>query len=189
MPIDLLGGDAAIRISVASMREFKAKSRSITSELGRLVICWNDLELEIRVLLLTISNDAATVEALTSQLDIAAVFIAMRKLANQYDAHRRRLDTRLTIEADTLKKKIKLYDQAAPRAVGLAAGLMSLTGGGPFTAPAMDPNYTYSQVIILLTDGLNTQDRWYSVQSQIEARQTMTCNNIKAAGITLYTSR
>jgi hypothetical protein len=41
-------------------------------------------------------------------------------------------------------------------------GWMSLTGGGLFTAPAMDPNYTYSQVIILLTDGLNTQDRWYT---------------------------
>ena len=73
------------------------------------------------------------------------------------------------------------------QAIGLALGWMSLTGGGPFTAPAMDPNYTYSQIIILLTDGLNTQDRWYSQQSQIDARQTMTCNNIKAAGITLYT--
>jgi hypothetical protein len=29
---------------------------------------------------------------------------------------------------------------------------MSLVGGGPFTAPGMDPNYTYQQVIILLTD-------------------------------------
>ena len=73
------------------------------------------------------------------------------------------------------------------QAIGLALGWMSLTGGGPFTAPAKDPNYTYNQIIILLTDGLNTQDRWYSVQSQIDARQTMTCNNIKAAGITLYT--
>ena len=58
---------------------------------------------------------------------------------------------------------------------------------GPFTAPAMDPNYSYNQVIIILTDGLNTQDRWYSAQSQIDARQTMTCNNIKASGITIYT--
>ena len=49
---------------------------------------------------------------------------------------------------------------------------MSLTGGGPFTAPAMDPTYQYTQVIILLTDGLNTQDRWYSTQSSIDARQT-----------------
>ena len=34
---------------------------------------------------------------------------------------------------------------------------------------------------------MNTQDRWYTNQSDIDARQQMTCNNIKAAGITLYT--
>jgi len=73
------------------------------------------------------------------------------------------------------------------QAIGLQLGWMSLVGEGPFTAPAMQSGYTYNQIIILLTDGLNTQDRWYSVQSQIDARQTLTCNNIKAAGITLYT--
>jgi Flp pilus assembly protein TadG len=73
------------------------------------------------------------------------------------------------------------------QAIGLQLGWMSLAGGGPFTVPAMDPNYTYTQVIILLTDGLNTQDRWYSSQSSIDTRQQMTCNNIKAAGVTLYT--
>jgi Flp pilus assembly protein TadG len=73
------------------------------------------------------------------------------------------------------------------QAIGLQAGWQSLVGGGPFSSPAMDPNYTYQQIIILLTDGLNTQDRWYSSQSSIDARQTLTCSNIKAAGITLYT--
>jgi len=74
------------------------------------------------------------------------------------------------------------------QAIGLQLGWMSLAGGGPFpTPPAMDTNYTYTQVIILLTDGLNTQDRWYTSQSSINARQTLTCNNIKAANITLYT--
>ncbi len=72
------------------------------------------------------------------------------------------------------------------QAIGLQVGWMSLTGGGPFTVPAEDPNYTYSHVIILLTDGLNTQDRWYTSQSSIDARQTLTCTNAKAAGITLY---
>jgi len=51
----------------------------------------------------------------------------------------------------------------------------------------MDSNYKYKQIIILLTDGLNTQDRWYTDQSSIDARQQLTCNNINAAGITLYT--
>jgi Flp pilus assembly protein TadG len=78
------------------------------------------------------------------------------------------------------------------QAIGLAHGWMSLVGGGPYgTVPALDPNYTYQQVIILLTDGLNTQDRWYgngsNVSTQVDARQQITCANIKAAGITLYT--
>jgi hypothetical protein len=74
------------------------------------------------------------------------------------------------------------------QAIGLAHGWMSLVGGGPYpTPPAKDPNYTYNTVIILLTDGLNTQDRWYTSQNSIDNRQSMTCANIKAAGITLYT--
>lgn len=72
------------------------------------------------------------------------------------------------------------------QAIGLQMGWQSLTAA-PFTVPAMDPNYQYKQVIILLTDGLNTQDRWYSWQSSIDTREEKTCANIKAAGITLYT--
>jgi Flp pilus assembly protein TadG len=71
--------------------------------------------------------------------------------------------------------------------IGLAWAWLSLVGGGPLTAPPLDPNYKYNQVIILLTDGLNTQNRWYTDQASIDARQQITCNNIKAAGITLYT--
>ena len=73
------------------------------------------------------------------------------------------------------------------QALGLQLGWLSLVGGGPFTAPPMTFGYTYQQVMIILTDGLNTADRWYSNQSSIDARQQLTCNNIKAAGITLYT--
>jgi Flp pilus assembly protein TadG len=78
------------------------------------------------------------------------------------------------------------------QAIGLQLGWMSLVGGGPFpTPPAEDSNYQYSKVIILLTDGLNTQDRWYgngsSVSTQVDARQKITCDNINAAKITLYT--
>ena len=73
------------------------------------------------------------------------------------------------------------------QAIGLAWGWQSLVGGGPLTAPAKDPNYKYNDVIILLTDGLNTQNRWYTDQASIDARQKKTCDNIYAAGITLYT--
>jgi Flp pilus assembly protein TadG len=73
------------------------------------------------------------------------------------------------------------------QAVGLQLGWMSLVGGGPFTMPAEDPSYVYSHVIILLSDGLNTQNRWYTSATSIDARQRMTCDNIKSAGITIYT--
>jgi len=72
------------------------------------------------------------------------------------------------------------------QAIGLQWGFQSLTSA-PFTVPAKDPNYTYKDVIILLTDGLNTQNRWTTDQATIDARQTITCNNVKAAGITIYT--
>jgi Flp pilus assembly protein TadG len=74
------------------------------------------------------------------------------------------------------------------QAIGLAHGWMSLVGGGPFPPPPPeDPLYQYKKVIILLTDGLNTEDRWYTDQGSIDAREQLTCNNIYAAGITLYT--
>jgi Flp pilus assembly protein TadG len=81
--------------------------------------------------------------------------------------------------------------------IGLVWGWQSLVGGGPLTSPAMDPKYQYSQVIILLSDGLNTQDRWYgngsSQSNQVDNRMynsanngSGTCANIKATGITIY---
>ena len=69
--------------------------------------------------------------------------------------------------------------------IGLQWGFQSLTAA-PFTIPAKDSNYTYNQVVILLTDGLNTQNRFSTTQSSIDARTKKACDNIKNAGITLY---
>jgi Flp pilus assembly protein TadG len=71
------------------------------------------------------------------------------------------------------------------QAIGLQMGWQSLTAA-PFSIPEEDPKYEYQQVIILLTDGLNTQDRWYTSQSAIDAREQLVCDNIKAAGIKIY---
>jgi Flp pilus assembly protein TadG len=71
------------------------------------------------------------------------------------------------------------------QAIGLQMGWQSLTAS-PFTIPAKDSNYTYQDVIILLTDGLNTEDRWYTSASSIDTRERKTCDNIKAAGIKIY---
>lgn len=71
--------------------------------------------------------------------------------------------------------------------IGLAWGWMTLSTGDPMNAPAKDTNYTYKDAIVLLSDGLNTQNRWYSNASQIDARQKKLCDNAKAANITIYT--
>lgn len=87
----------------------------------------------------------------------------------------------------SLKAKI---DEMQPngntnQAIGLQWGFQSLTAE-PFTIPPKDSNFKYKDIIILLTDGLNTEDRWYTNQQSIDARQTITCANVKAAGITIY---
>lgn len=79
--------------------------------------------------------------------------------------------------------------------IGLAWAWQSLQQTAPLNAPAEDTaNYTYKKAIILLSDGLNTEDRWPAYgdgrtqfSGQIDARQRILCDNIKAQGITIYT--
>jgi len=82
-------------------------------------------------------------------------------------------------------------DGTTNQTIGLVWAWMSLTGGGPFTIPSMDSNYQYKQIIILMSDGLNTEDRWYGngsdVSTQVDARMSTACTNAKAAGLTIYT--
>jgi Flp pilus assembly protein TadG len=70
--------------------------------------------------------------------------------------------------------------------IGIAWAFQSLTAA-PFTVPAKDSNYTYQEVIILLTDGLNTENRYSNDQADIDARELLTCANAKTAKITIYT--
>ena len=84
-----------------------------------------------------------------------------------------------------------LYPSGATnQPIGLVWGWQSLVGGGPLTAPAEDAGYTYKNVIILLSDGLNTLDRWYgdgsSTNTAVDARMydgsgAGTCANFKNA--------
>jgi hypothetical protein len=87
-------------------------------------------------------------------------------------------------------------DQMSPagttnQTIGLVWAWMSLTGGGPFTVPSKDPNYQYQQAIVLMSDGLNTQNRWdgngSSVSTAVDARMALACTAAKAAGLTIYT--
>jgi Flp pilus assembly protein TadG len=69
--------------------------------------------------------------------------------------------------------------------IGLAWGWQALTQGDPLDPPALPANT--QQVIILLSDGLNTQNRYSATQSAIDAREALACSNAKAAGIIIYT--
>jgi Flp pilus assembly protein TadG len=73
--------------------------------------------------------------------------------------------------------------------LGLAWAWMTLGQNAPFNAPAKDSNYTYKDAIILLSDGLNTQNRYSNSNnaSAIDARQKILCKNAKDAGVTVYT--
>jgi Flp pilus assembly protein TadG len=73
------------------------------------------------------------------------------------------------------------------QAIGMAWAWQSLAQTAPLNAPAKDPAYTYKDAIILLSDGLNTQDRWYTNAASIDQRQSQLCTNAKAAGVTIYT--
>jgi Flp pilus assembly protein TadG len=72
--------------------------------------------------------------------------------------------------------------------IGLQHGWATLTSGSPYSAPALPANTT--QYIILVSDGLNTQDRWYgdgtNQSTSVDTRMSTTCTHAKAAGIVIY---
>jgi Flp pilus assembly protein TadG len=72
------------------------------------------------------------------------------------------------------------------QAIGIAWGWQSLTMGVPLNAPAKDSGYQYQDIIIILSDGINTEDRWYTSSSAIDNRQRILCDNAKTAGMTIY---
>ncbi|HEY0266806.1 MAG TPA: pilus assembly protein [Rhizomicrobium sp.] len=72
--------------------------------------------------------------------------------------------------------------------IGLAHGMQTLTAGDPYNAPTLPPNTT--RYIILLSDGLNTMDRWYgngsSQSNSVDDRMKAACANAKAQGFVIY---
>ena len=72
--------------------------------------------------------------------------------------------------------------------IGMVWGWHALTANLPFTQAA-EPAPDLDKVIILLTDGLNTQNRWTTSESSIDARTAAACANAKAANIKVYTVR
>jgi Flp pilus assembly protein TadG len=72
--------------------------------------------------------------------------------------------------------------------IGLVWGWHALTAGEPLTQGS-EPAPDKDKVIVLLTDGDNTQNRWSNSDSQIDPRTALACANAKAANIKIYTVR
>src|SRR6266851_5792897 len=70
--------------------------------------------------------------------------------------------------------------------IGFAWGWHALTPNEPLTE-ATAPSSGIDKYIILLTDGTNTDNRWWTDSSKVDARTKAICANIKAAGIKIYT--
>jgi Flp pilus assembly protein TadG len=89
----------------------------------------------------------------------------------------------------------KVVDSMSPagstnQTIGLQWGWQSLTAA-PFTVPAFDPDYDYKTVIIMLTDGVNTESRYASFistgNSIVDDRERALCTKLHQEQITIWT--
>jgi len=73
--------------------------------------------------------------------------------------------------------------------IGLQHGMQVQMEGNPYNAAALPANT--ARYIILLSDGLNTLDRWYgdgsNQSSSVDARMALACTNAKNQGFIIYT--
>jgi Flp pilus assembly protein TadG len=72
--------------------------------------------------------------------------------------------------------------------VGLSWGQALLTGAAPFTE-ALAPSQSVYKVMILLTDGDNTENKFTNNQNNIDQRSLAACTSAKNQGITIYSIR
>lgn len=96
----------------------------------------------------------------------------------------------LTNDWDALRNRV---NQMNPNGntnvtIGLVWAWHALTQNLPLTE-ASAPTPDLDKVIVLLTDGENTQNRWTYSTSAIDARTAAACSNIKAANVKIYTVR
>ena len=97
----------------------------------------------------------------------------------------------MTLSSDWTALNSKI-DQMTPNGntnvtIGMQMAWQTLSPVAPFGAPLAAPDL--DKVIILLTDGDNTQNRWSSTASVINARTQKACDNAKADNIKVYTVR
>lgn len=88
-------------------------------------------------------------------------------------------------DVKTIKDKIDslVANGSTNQPIGMHWAWFSLQAGSPLNTPSKDANFNYTDAIILLSDGLNTKDRWYgdgsNPSTQVDARQKLLCDSIK----------
>ncbi len=97
----------------------------------------------------------------------------------------------LTDNFTTLYSKVSAMSPAGNTniTIGLAWGLALLSDQEPFTEAEPWGTENLTKYMVLITDGDNTQNRWTSWTSTIDARTKLACQAVKDAGVTLYTVR
>ena len=73
--------------------------------------------------------------------------------------------------------------------IGIQWGMEVLSPTAPFTNGAQFTDKTVNKYMIVLTDGLNTQNRWTTKSTDIDARTALACTAAKNLGITVFTVR
>ena len=72
--------------------------------------------------------------------------------------------------------------------IGLAWGWQAQTAGTPLSPPPLHSDT--AQFLVILSDGLNTQDRYYgdgsNQSTSVDGRMSQVCSNAKSAGIVVY---
>jgi len=96
----------------------------------------------------------------------------------------------LSTDFSALKKKIDSLVAAGNTntTIGLVWGWNMLTPGAPLSEAAV-ANDKLDKIIVYMTDGDNTENRFTKTRSAIDARMAAACTAVKAAGIKLYTVR
>jgi len=100
--------------------------------------------------------------------------------------------TLMSLSSDWTALNKKIDDMVAAgntnTGIGLQWGWNMLIPGAPLSLAAA-PASNLDKVLVFLTDGDNTENRWASRDTDIDPRTTTICNNIKAAGIKIYSVR
>jgi len=96
----------------------------------------------------------------------------------------------LSTDFSALKKKIDSLVAAGNTntTIGLAWGWNMLTPGAPLSEAAVASD-KLDKIIVYMTDGDNTENRFTKTRSAIDARMAAACTAVKADGIMLYTVR